>query len=166
VTKKPGLLFCDILQKNCTIFRILCLTVTYFLNQYIYISYQTLDCLEIIRTILEFVLGVNIGVSSKLSWIGVMPAVRSSLRSISAVKSLATVGLVNLFCSQKTEPETEIEDDKFGALWRFGVEVTQVVERMLKSFSWSSFWCWWCPERGPFSRRVRKLLDWYHIGQS
>ena len=46
-----------------------------------------MDCLEIIRTILEFVLGVNIGVSSKLSWIGVTP-VNSSERSISAVISV------------------------------------------------------------------------------
>ena len=44
-----------------------------------------------------------------------MPAVRSSLRSISAVKSLAT-GLVLLLLGSKTEPVAEIIEDKFGAL--------------------------------------------------
>ena len=52
-----------------------------------------------------------------------MPAVRSSLRSISAVKSLACTGLpfpviIDLLLggSAKTEPVAEIIEDKFGAL--------------------------------------------------
>jgi len=53
---------------------------------------HTFDCLDIIRTMREFVLGVNIGVSSWLSWIGETP--KSSLKSISAVNSFPLLGLL------------------------------------------------------------------------
>ena len=110
----------------------------------------TLDCLEIIRTILEFVLGVNIGVSSKLSWIGVTP--NSSLRSISAVIAVISLTGLDLFGSKSLE----IIEVKFGALWRLGVDVTTLpAERTLPFPFWRTQ-----PPPPTIGDLRSPLLDW------
>jgi hypothetical protein len=97
------------------------------MNNHICINvFQTLDCLEMIRTILEFVRGVNMGVSSWLSCRGVTPS--SSLRSTSAVRSLLTTRLASKSISEEAAVSIEV---KLGALCRLGVEVVYDVDRTL-----------------------------------